>query len=55
MKILAKTQEELAESSGVTQAAIAKGLKVAEYIGKQGNWFPYELKPRDVKGDFACP
>ena len=30
-------QEELAESLGVTQAAISKCLKAAEYIQKQGN------------------
>ena len=31
------TQEELAESLGVTQAAISKRLKAAGYIQKQGN------------------
>ena len=31
-----QTQEELAESLGVTQAAISKRLKVAGYIQKQG-------------------
>ena len=35
-------QEELTESLGVTQQAISK----------QGNWVPYELKPRDVKRRF---
>ena len=43
-----QTQEELAESLGVTQAAISKRLKAAGYIQKQGNWVLYELKPRDV-------
>ena len=33
-----QTQEELAESLGVTQAIISKRLKAAGYIQKQGNW-----------------
>ena len=37
--------EELAESLGVTQAAISKRSKAAGYIQKQGNWVPHELKP----------
>ena len=44
MKIVAK--EELAESLGVTQAAISKRSKAAGYIQKQGNWVPHELKPK---------
>ena len=32
-----QTQEKLAESLGVTQAAISKRLKAAGYIQKQGN------------------
>ena len=36
-----QTQEELAESLGVTQTAISKGLKAAGYIQKQGNWVPH--------------
>ena len=32
-----QTQKELAESLGVTQAAISKRLKAAGYIQKQGN------------------
>ena len=40
-----QTQEELAEFSGVTQAA--------GYIQKQGNWVPHELKPRDVERRFC--
>ena len=48
-----QTQEELAESLGVTQAAISKRLKAAGYIQKQGNWVPHELKPRDVEGRFC--
>ena len=43
-----QTQEEFAESLGVTQAAILKRLKAAGYIQKQGNWVPHELKLRDV-------
>ena len=41
-----QTQEELAESLEVTHTAIAKSLKAAGYILKQGNWVPHELKPR---------
>ena len=48
-----QTQEELAESLGVTQAAISKHLKAARYIKKQGNWVPHELKPRDVERRFC--
>ena len=48
-----QTQEELAESLGVTQAAISKRLKAARYIKKQGNWVPHELKPRDVEWRFC--
>ena len=44
-----QTQKELAESLGVTQAAISKRLKAAANIQKQGNWVPHELKPRDVE------
>ena len=47
-----QTQEELAESLVVTQAAISKLLKAAGYIQKQGNWVPHELKPRDVERRF---
>ena len=48
-----QTQEELAESLGVTQAAISLRLKAAGYIEKQGNWDPHELKPRDVERRFC--
>ena len=48
-------EEELAESLGVTQQAISKSLKVMGMIQKQGNWVPYELKPRYIKQRFfAC-
>ena len=50
-----QTQEELAESLGVTQKNISKRLKVMRMIQKQGNWVPYELKPKDVERRFfAC-
>ena len=45
--------QELAESLGVTQAAISKRLKAAGYIQKQGNLVPHELKPRDVERRFC--
>ena len=48
-----QTQEELAESLVVTQAAISKRLKAAGYIQKQGNWAPHELKPRNVERRFC--
>ena len=50
-----QTQEELAQSLGVTQVAISLRLKNMGMIQKQGNWVPYELKPRDVERRFfAC-
>lgn len=50
-----QSQEELARSLGVTQQAISKRLKDMGMIQKQGNWVPYELKPRDVERRlFAC-
>ena len=47
-----QNQEELARSLGVTEQAISKRLKAMGMIQKQGNWVPYELKPRDVA--FVC-
>ena len=44
-----QTQEELAESLGVTQTDISKRLKAAGYIQKQGNWVPHEFKPREFE------
>ena len=44
-----QNQEKLALSLGVTQQAILKRLKAMGMIQKQGNWVPYELKPRDVE------
>ena len=50
-----QTQEEIAQSLGVTQVAISLRLKNMGMIQKQGNWVPYELKPRDVERRFfAC-
>ncbi|GFT11691.1 mariner Mos1 transposase [Trichonephila clavipes] len=50
-----QTQQELTGSLGVTQQAISKRLKVMRMIQKQGNWVPYELKPRNVERRlFAC-
>ena len=48
-------EEEFTESLGVTQQAISKRLKAMGMVQKQGNWVPYELKPRDVERRFfAC-
>jgi len=45
-----QTQEELAESLGVIQQAISVRLRAVGMI--QGNWVPYELKPRDIERRF---
>ena len=44
-----QTQEELAETMGVTQQAISNRLKTMGMVQKQGYWVPHELKPRDVE------
>ena len=50
-----QNQKELARLLGVTQQAISKRLKVMRMIQKQGNWMPYELKPRDIERHlFTC-
>ena len=50
-----QTQEELAKSLGVTQAAISKRLKAAGYIQKQGSWFDMNSSRETLKGGFAFP
>lgn len=47
-----ETQEALALALGVTQPAISHRLKSLGMIQKQGNWVPYELKPRNVERRF---
>ena len=47
-----QTQEELAESLGVTQQTVSVLLRAMEMIQKQGNWMLYKLKPRDVERRF---
>jgi len=50
-----QSQEELAETLGVTQGAISHRLKALGMVQKQGNWVPYELKPRDIERRlFTC-
>ena len=47
-----QTQKELALTLGVTQQTISYHLKSLGMIQKQGNWVPYELKPRNVERRF---
>ena len=50
-----QTQEDHAESLGITQQAVSVRLRAMGMIQKQGNWVPYELKPRDIeKRFFTC-
>ena len=49
-----QAQEEFAESMEVTQQAIPRRLKAMGMIQKQGNWFPYLLKPRDIERRFSA-
>ena len=47
-----QTQDEVAESLGVDRSTISRRLHAPEMVQKQGNWVPYNLRPRDV--DFAA-
>jgi len=50
-----QTQKEFAFTLGVTQQTISYRLKSLGMIQKQGNWVPYELKPRNVERRiFTC-
>ena len=42
-----RTQQELANSMGVTQQAVSYRLKCLGMNQKLEHWVPYELKPRD--------
>lgn len=44
-----QTQEELAETLGVTQETISNRLKALGMVQKERHWVPHELKPRDVE------
>ena len=48
-----QTQKELALTLEVTQQAVSHRLKSLGIIHKQGNWVPYELKPRDIEQRFT--
>jgi predicted transcriptional regulator len=48
-----QTQDKLAESLGVDHSIISRRLHVMGMISKQGNWVPYELKPRYVEIRFS--
>jgi len=41
-----------AKSLGITQQAVSVRLRAMGMIQKQGNWVPYELKPRDNERRF---
>lgn len=47
-----QTLRELATSLEVDESTVSKRLKAMGMIQKQGNWVPYELKPRDVERRF---
>jgi len=47
-----QTQKEFAITLGVTQQTISCRLKSLGMIQKQGNWVPYEMKPRNVERRF---
>jgi len=48
-----QTLKELAEALNVTEMAVSKRLKSMGMVQKQGNWVPYELKPRDIERRFS--
>jgi len=48
-----QTQKEFAESLRVAQSTISTRSKALRMIQNQGNWVPYELKPRDLKKRFS--
>ena len=39
----------LADALGVDHSTVSKRLKAMAMISKQGNWVPYQLKPRVVE------
>ena len=44
-----QTQQDLADTLGVTQQTISHCLKALGMIQKQGHWVPYELTPRNIE------
>jgi len=44
-----QTQNQLAKTLNVTQAAISKRLKAMGKVYKEGRWVPYELKERNIE------
>ena len=44
-----QTETALAESLGVDHTTVSKLFKALGMIKTQGNWVPYELKPKDVE------
>ena len=51
-RIKRKRRRIIAESLKVTQQTVSVRLRAMRMIQKQGNWVPYELKPRDVERRF---
>ncbi|XP_018399863.1 PREDICTED: zinc finger protein 808-like [Cyphomyrmex costatus] len=46
---LCQTQKQLAEALNCTQSVISDRLKALGKVYKEGKWFPYELKLRDIE------
>jgi len=46
---LCQTQNQLAETLNVIQAAIFKRLKAMGKVYKEGKWVSYKLKERDIE------